>query len=980
MNSPPPFNRSAVAHSPQGQPSAGRGGGHAVSARLDPEDLPRAAAEVFELRKTYWRHGYRPVPIYTRQKRPRGDGWRQDALQDPPVWAERYPEDEALSTGIATGTIVAVDIDVLIQAVVDRIVYDIEQDLGRTPLVRIGLAPKTLLAFRCEEPFRKQSTGLFIMPDGSEAKVEILAEGQQFVADGIHPDTGEPYIWLGRGTPETVPLADLPAITFGRAHAIVTKAREILIANGGVEKRPLPPALRDKPTAADSFFAKVNEAALRSLGSWVKALFPKAVYQPGTGAWRVASKDRGRPDLQEDTSIHPDGIRDWGLERPLTPIDLVIEHGNAADAVAAALWLCERLGIASEQLGWHPHRADDPAYIADLIREAAERAGRGRKQSIGSGDTAPPQARGWRLVGADEIFPPGCHFRLDMSGQRWVFEPLGTGPAPDDPPPPDSPAQDPEIAAAIKRFREWNLDDDAIIAKLREGFGLDTADAERLTKSGAGAANPRGVDPSPEPEPQPSPTEGDEPPPRQHELDDFVLPLEYSENNLSYRFSARFQDVLVFVHGWGRWLRWRGGLWSEDFAVRVYDEARKICAAEGQRALATMANKKTAAKIAAAINKAACVAAIERLARHHEPQVRPLALFDADRLLLNAPSHSLPLPRDATTTIQPREHHKEDYCTKTTTVNADFNANCPLWKRFLLRIMANDQEMVDYLQRLCGYCLTGLVEEHTVVFFHGKGRNGKTTLADVLLGILGTGPTGYAAVSPISTFVASQTDQHPTDLAMLQSKRLTIANETERGRAWATSKIKMMTGGDLISARFMRQDFFTYSPQFKVIILGNNKPVFHNVDVAMRERMHLVPFNVVIPKAERDKQLPEKLKAEYPAILAWMVRGYEQWRAKGLAPPQKVVDATETYFATEDNVSNWIADCCVLDPDGYATLKDLFASWKAWCANNGIRDPGASKELAKALDAREELTRKENRDHQIGWMGIRILSAQETLI
>ena len=325
------------------------------------------------------------------------------------------------------------------------------------------------------------------------------------------------------------------------------------------------------------------------------------------------------------------------------------------------------------------------------------------------------------------------------------------------------------------------------------------------------------------------------------------------------------------------------------------------------------------------------------------------------------------------------EHRPEDYCTKATTIDADKNADCPLWKQFLHRVMAGDQSMVDYLQRVCGYCLTGFTEEHAMFFCWGTGANGKSTFSSVLLGIFGTGPSGYAAVAPISTFLASNTEQHPTDLAMLQSVRLVIAQETEQGRSSATSKLKMMTGGDLITARFMRQNFFTYTPRFKIMILGNHKPILHNVDEAIRRRMHLIPFVVTIREPERDLRLAKKLEAEYPAILWWMMRGAEQWDEKGLAPPAKVRSATASYFATEDNVSNWITDRCILDPDGYATLKDLFASWKAWCEAHGERSPGQSKQLAKALDARAGLTRKPTRTGQAGWVGVRLRTAADLL-
>jgi putative DNA primase/helicase len=339
-----------------------------VSGGFEPESIPRTAAEVFALRQAYWHNGYRSVPIHTGQKRPRGNDWRNDALLDPPLAVTIEPDQEAMSTGIITGEVVGIDVDIFEQPLVDRIVAIIERSLGITPLLRIGFPPKILLVFRGAEEFTKLSTGLFLLADRpkeyAEAKLEILATGQQFVADGIHPDTGRPYSWPA-GSPDRVPLDQIPPITLGQAQAIIAGARELLIANGGVEeKRPRKCKGNglDELRPSETFFAKVNEAALRNLAAWVKVVFPKAVYQPGTGAWRVKSKDRGRPDLEEDISLHPDGIQDFGLEQGLTPIDVLIEHGGTLDAVAAAHLLCERLGIEPAALGWHQgrYRADPP--------------------------------------------------------------------------------------------------------------------------------------------------------------------------------------------------------------------------------------------------------------------------------------------------------------------------------------------------------------------------------------------------------------------------------------------------------------------------------------------------------------------------------------------------------------------------------------------------------------------------------------------
>lgn len=450
---------------------------------------------------------------------------------------------------------------------------------------------------------------------------------------------------------------------------------------------------------------------------------------------------------------------------------------------------------------------------------------------------------------------------------------------------------------------------------------------------------------------------------------DLDVPLRFSENALAHLFTAEHADHLIYVHDWGMWLNWQAGRWREDHAVTVFDAARAICAREGNIAITTI--PRSGYKIAAMINKAAAVAAIERLVRHHAKHVRPASIFDANPLLLNTPLDSLDL-RYAITPGRP--HRKEDYMTRATTVAAAEAAACPIWISFLNRIMANDAEMVRYLQRVSGYMLTGSVEEHAIIFGYGTGANGKGTFANVLLGILGTGATGYAAVAPISTFTASVNEQHPTDLAMLRSVRCVIAHETEEGRSWAISKLKMMTGGDLITARFMRENFFTYMPQFKVMILGNHKPILHGVDEAIRRRFHMIPFAVTIPPKERDPKLGENLKAEYPAILRWMIEGCVAWQKDGLKPPKKVIEATEAYLIDEDSLASWMAECCWVGKAYYGTLIDLFSSWKTWAEANGER-VGQRKEFAKALDARPELARREQSiTGRTGWVGLTVMA------
>ena len=202
---------------------------------------------------------------------------------------------------------------------------------------------------------------------------------------------------------------------------------------------------------------------------------------------------------------------------------------------------------------------------------------------------------------------------------------------------------------------------------------------------------------------------------------------------------------------------------------------------------------------------------------------------------------------------------REDFCTKIAAV-APANIATPLWRAFLDKITAGDSELKSYLKRMAGYCMTGDTSEHVLFFLYGTGANGKSVYVNTLRGIWGD----YASAAPMTTFMTSHTDQHPTDLAMLRGVRLVVAQETEIGRQWAETKIKSITGGDPITARFMRQDFFTYTPRFKIVIAGNHKPSLGNVDEAIRRRLHLVPFTITIPPEERDKELFDKLKPEWP--------------------------------------------------------------------------------------------------------------------
>ncbi len=289
---------------------------------------------------------------------------------------------------------------------------------------------------------------------------------------------------------------------------------------------------------------------------------------------------------------------------------------------------------------------------------------------------------------------------------------------------------------------------------------------------------------------------------------------------------------------------------------------------------------------------------------------------------------------------------REDYCTKLSPVAAQ--GDCPLWRAFLARVTDGNEELQTYLARVCGYWLTGHTHEHALFFLYSTGANGKSVFIETVQGYMGD----YATTAPVETFMAARGERHPTELAALRGARLVVAPETEFGRHWNESRIKQITGGDMIAARFVRQDFFTFKPTFKICIVGNHKPSLRTIDEAIRRRFHLIPFNVTIPAAERDPKLAEKLKAEWPGILAWAVQGCLEWRKVGLDPPKVVREATDDYLKAEDSFAMWLEECTEPASDwAFESSADLFSSWTAWADKAG-EAAGNRKRFAETLQSR----------------------------
>jgi putative DNA primase/helicase len=421
-----------------------------------------------------------------------------------------------------------------------------------------------------------------------------------------------------------------------------------------------------------------------------------------------------------------------------------------------------------------------------------------------------------------------------------------------------------------------------------------------------------------------------------HEAGDF------SENALATRFiDAHAESVRHVVAS--RWLEWGEGRWRPDEKLHLLTLARQFCrsAAMQMKARNQVQNGKT-------------IASILNLARSDPRIVVTADELDADPWLLNTPGGTVELR-----TGQMREHRREDLITKATAVAP--GGDCPRWLAFIDRVTGQDQSLAAFIQRALGYALTGSIREECLFFLHGRGGNGKSVLLNTVASIL----EDYHRAAPIEAFTESRTDRHPTELAGLRGARLVTAIETEEGRRWNEARIKALTGGDRIAARFMRQDFFEYTPQFKLLIGGNHRPSLRTVDEAIRRRVNLVPFTVTIPPEERDLGLKEKLKAEWPGILQWMIEGCVAWQRDGLDPPDAVREATREYLAAEDAISLWLETCCVISPHAQVGSTALFQSWAAWA--DAAREPvGTQKLFSEKLEARFKKQKMEKGMYFIG--------------
>lgn len=420
--------------------------------------------------------------------------------------------------------------------------------------------------------------------------------------------------------------------------------------------------------------------------------------------------------------------------------------------------------------------------------------------------------------------------------------------------------------------------------------------------------------------------------------------IDLTEDDIAEEFAVQYKDTFRFDHHLKKWFWWNGVRWLKDDTQLAFHQARLLCRKHRD------GDTKMASRRAAD--------GVEHMARSDKRLAVTSNVWDHDPFLLGTPSGTVDLK-----TGKLEEAHREDFITKNTAISPALKGtDYPIFRKFLEETTAGDKDLQRFLQQWAGYCLTGATSEQALLFIYGPGGNGKSVFQNTLSHIMGE----YTTAATMETFAASKYQGHSTQIAMLHGARLVVASETEKGQGWSEAKINQLTGGDPISARFMRQDNFTFLPKFKLMIIGNHKPQLSTVNDAARRRINIVPF-IHKPK-EPDQTLAHQLQQEYPAILRWMIEGCLDWQANGLIRPAAVTDATAEYFDEQDMCGRWLDEKCDRGAGKKEGAQALYTSWKEFAQANG-EDPGTAKTFAAMLAERGF---KKIKSGSICYLGIKV--------
>jgi putative DNA primase/helicase len=441
-----------------------------------------------------------------------------------------------------------------------------------------------------------------------------------------------------------------------------------------------------------------------------------------------------------------------------------------------------------------------------------------------------------------------------------------------------------------------------------------------------------------------------------------------TDDGNALRLVDDWQAYARYVPERGQWLTWDAWRWKWDHAGRIQEAARTVArhrlseaSSNGELAWAhkSHGHSRIRAMISLAATDQRVVAGVDSL--------------DAEPYDLNTPAGIVDLRTGALRRPDPDRLHTRG--TLVAPAESYDPHSAPHWERFLADTFAGQPDVATYLQRVLGQAIIGTVLEQILPFAYGSGANGKTTAMGVVQRLVGIGESGYSINVGADLLLAQAHAPHPTEIAQLAGQRLVVTSEVEDGQRFAEAKVKMLTGRDVISGRFMRQDFFSFRPTHTLFLLANHQPQVKTGGDAFFRRMALIPFLHTVPVEARDPELEDRLvHDEGPQILRWLISGAVDYLRHGLAVPEGVRAATAAYAADQDTVGRFVEQCCDLGPPGQQTYAmpsaKLRGAYEKWCADGG-EQPVSAKALTQSVVSRFGVQQIHNRRWR-GLDGIRL--------
>lgn len=426
----------------------------------------------------------------------------------------------------------------------------------------------------------------------------------------------------------------------------------------------------------------------------------------------------------------------------------------------------------------------------------------------------------------------------------------------------------------------------------------------------------------------------------------YEMPVSLSEDHLAEHFAILIKDRWRYVAKTDSWYFWSDDLgWQIDETLLIDNEARAFMRAASNwtavRPLSWAQQQK--------FGSLRMMKSVKDMARGDRALVATVDQWDADDYLLGVPGGVVELK-----TGRMRKNRQDDYISRRTLIAPKAGPH-PEWDKFLDFFCSQSHDKLTYLFRLCGLCLCGDRSEQSFTFFHGAtGGNGKGTFLKTLMEIMGS----YATSVNESTFMETKQAAHSQEMAGLFNVRIAIIDETKKNCVLNEQRIQQVTGGGRIKAHFMGQNDIEFLPKLRLLIAGNFEPVMKSTGHAMARRLHMFPALGRVVKADMDLYLQDKLRAEYPAILAWMIDGLKDWRQNGLGVPSEMEDAAVEYLDSDDVVGNWLDDCVDRKPTSRTNRVTAFANYKKWCDGQGKEKTMGDRSFYKDVGGKGFKTQK----------------------